>query len=155
MESHRQSCFQTLGLRQWVLRHKHAAPAAVAVMVIGKTLTPGSVERLYNAIINTLNIDLHNISFIDISENQTHATIMQQMTSIQPRLLLALGDDAAQTLLNSTTPLILLRTSTQQYNNIPLIVTHHPADLLNNPDDKKHVYANLRRAKQLLKKMDD
>jgi DNA polymerase len=56
----------------------------------------------------------------------------QQLALVRPRVILALGTFAAQTLLETTQPLGSLRGQIHRYHGIPLIVTYHPAALLRN-----------------------
>lgn len=56
----------------------------------------------------------------------------RQIEIIQPKLLVALGRVAAQNLLNTTDSLSNLRSRMWAYQEIPLIVTYHPAALLRN-----------------------
>jgi len=77
----------------------------------------------------------------------------QQISLIQPRLLLAVGRIAAHYLLKTQSSLESLRNKTYHYgeNNTPLIVTYHPAYLLRHPIDKKKAYRDLLFTQQLLK----
>ncbi len=66
--------------------------------------------------------------------------LAQQIALVKPTLLLALGQFAGQYLLNTTRSLTQMRTQKNQHQNIPVIVTYHPAYLLRNPADKKKAY---------------
>ena len=76
--------------------------------------------------------------------------LTQQIAIVQPKLILALGRFAGQYLLNTTQSLAHLRTRAQQYQNIPVIVSYHPAYLLRNPADKKKAYQDWLRAKEMM-----
>ena len=71
--------------------------------------------------------------------------LLKQIQLLQPRVIVALGRISAQTLLNSDQPLGKLRGQVYQYgpDNIPLIVTYHPAYLLRQPADKGKVWSDL------------
>ncbi len=56
----------------------------------------------------------------------------KQIEMVQPKVLIALGRVAAQNLLKSQESLTRLRNRSWQYQNIPLIVTFHPAYILRN-----------------------
>jgi len=77
----------------------------------------------------------------------------QQISLIQPQLLLAVGRISAHYLLKTKSSLESLRNKTHCYgeNNTPLIVTYHPAYLLRNPIDKKKAYMDLLFTQKLLK----
>lgn len=66
--------------------------------------------------------------------------LAQQITIIQPSLILALGRFAGQYLLQTTQSLHSMRGRIHTYQQIPVMVTYHPAYLLRNPADKKKAY---------------
>lgn len=66
--------------------------------------------------------------------------IAQQIESVNPSLIIAVGQFAAQFLLDTTMSLSNMRNRVYQYNNIQVLVTYDPAYLLSNPSDKKHAY---------------
>lgn len=75
----------------------------------------------------------------------------RQIALIQPRIILALGRFAAQTLLGTDTPVGRLRGQVHAYKGIPLVVTYHPAYLLRTPADKGRAWADLLLARRQLK----
>lgn len=66
-----------------------------------------------------------------------------QLAIIKPKVIVALGRYACQTLLNTTTPMSQLRGEWTQYEGIDLMPTFHPAFLLRNPPKKKEVWQDL------------
>jgi len=74
----------------------------------------------------------------------------QQISRIDPQIIVALGRFAAQSLLKTTRPINKLRGETFSYNRIPLIVTYHPAYLLRNALDKRSAWEDLCRARALV-----
>jgi len=62
---------------------------------------------------------------------------------VQPRLLLAMGRFAVQTLLDSSEPIGRLRGRVHHWRGLPVVVTYHPAYLLRNPADKARAWADL------------
>jgi uracil-DNA glycosylase family 4 len=77
----------------------------------------------------------------------------KQIALIQPKLLLAVGRIAAQYLLNTKTALGQLRGRLHTFNNIPLIVTYHPAYLLRSPKDKSKAWQDLQMTFQTLQSL--
>ena len=67
----------------------------------------------------------------------------RQIELIQPKLIVALGRFAAQSLLATDTPIGSLRGRVHRYRGVPLVVTYHPAYLLRNPLDKIKVWEDL------------
>jgi DNA polymerase len=76
--------------------------------------------------------------------------LRRQIELVQPRVLVALGGTAAETLLGVKMSLGQLRLKVHQWNGIPLIVTYHPAALLRNPNWKRPAWDDVRIARQLL-----
>ena len=76
--------------------------------------------------------------------------LRRQLAILKPRVILALGTTAAETLLGVKKSLGALRLKVHQYDGIPLVVTYHPAALLRNPNWKKPTWDDVRIARQLL-----
>jgi len=74
----------------------------------------------------------------------------RQIELIAPKVLVALGTFAAQTMLNVRTPISRLRGQWYDYNGIKLMPTLHPAYLLRNPDDKRLVWSDIKMVMQEL-----
>jgi DNA polymerase len=66
-----------------------------------------------------------------------------QLRAIQPKVIVALGKFAAQTLLRDATAITRLRGQWRSYEGIPLMPTFHPAYLLRQPKDKRLAWADL------------
>ncbi|MDH7516178.1 MAG: uracil-DNA glycosylase [Bacteroidota bacterium] len=73
----------------------------------------------------------------------------RQLDLIRPRIILALGRIAAQTLLRTTDSLTVLRAGRHSYRGIPLVVTYHPAALLRNPGWKRPTWEDVQRFRSL------
>lgn len=74
--------------------------------------------------------------------------LRQQLECIQPKIICALGACAAQTLLQTTTPISQLRGRFHDYHGIRLMPTYHPAYLLRNPQDKRLVWHDMQLVQQ-------
>ncbi len=81
-----------------------------------------------------------------------NAFLQQQIQLIRPKLILALGQTAAQHLLATNQPLGQLRNSLHRLRETgtPLLVTHHPAHLLQHPADKRQAWQDLQEAQKYL-----
>ena len=66
-----------------------------------------------------------------------------QIGLIAPKLILAMGRFAAQTLLNTDASIASLRGRLHEHAGVPLIVTYHPAYLLRNLPDKAKAWEDL------------
>lgn len=73
-----------------------------------------------------------------------------QLATIQPKVVLALGSFAAQTLLRTKEPIGKLRGHIFQYHSMLLIPTFHPAFLLRNPGQefKRQAWEDLKLARR-------
>lgn len=69
--------------------------------------------------------------------------LLNQIALIRPKLILALGRVAAQTLLQTDETIGRLRGRVHAFQGIPLIVTYHPAYLLRNLPDKARAWEDL------------
>lgn len=67
----------------------------------------------------------------------------RQIALIQPKLIVALGRPAAQTLLGTEVKIAAARGRLHQYIGIPLVVTYHPAYLLRSLPDKSKAWEDL------------
>jgi DNA polymerase len=74
----------------------------------------------------------------------------RQLALISPEFICCLGSIAAQTLLDTQTPIGRLRGKFHPYNGIQVMCTYHPAYLLRNPAAKKDVWEDM---KMLMAKM--
>jgi DNA polymerase len=77
----------------------------------------------------------------------------RQVALIQPKLIVALGRFAAQTLLETDAPISSLRGRLHRYQGVPLIVTYHPAYLLRNPLDKARAWEDLCLARATMRQL--
>lgn len=69
--------------------------------------------------------------------------LVRQVALIQPKLILALGRFAAQTLLGTEASIASLRGRLHRYQGVPVVVTYHPAYLLRNLPDKAKAWEDL------------
>lgn len=81
---------------------------------------------------------------------QCEPYLLRQMALVQPRVVLAMGRFAVQSLLKSSEPLGKLRGRVHQVQGVPVIVTYHPAYLLRSPADKALAWDDLCLAREVL-----
>ena len=74
---------------------------------------------------------------------QCEPFLIRQIELVQPRIILAMGRFAVQSLLRSQEPIGRLRGRVHHYHGVPLIVTYHPAYLLRNLQDKARAWDDL------------
>ena len=76
--------------------------------------------------------------------------LKKQIDLVRPKIIIALGKFAVQTLLQTKAPITKLRGNWHSYHGIKLMPTFHPAYLLRNPGDKKLVWEDI---KKVIKEM--
>jgi DNA polymerase len=77
--------------------------------------------------------------------------LQRQLKLIQPKIILAIGRIAAQTLLKTDAPLAKLRGKVHTFNNTPVVVVYHPAYLLRSLSEKRKAWLDLQLAIQTVK----
>ncbi len=80
--------------------------------------------------------------------------LVRQIELVRPKVILALGSFAAQTLLQSKLSLGKLRGQVHQYHGVPVVVTYHPAALLRNPSWKRPTWEDVQLARRILDRAD-
>ncbi len=155
-----------------------AGNAAAPLMVIGEA--PGYDEdiqgkpfvgkagNLLTKMLAAINIDREKDVFItnilkcrppeNRNPDQTESIacspmLKRQIRIIDPKAILLLGRIAAHELLSVKESIGKMRAETHNYNNIPVIVTYHPAALLRNQQYKRPAWEDLQKLQELLNKI--
>ncbi len=81
--------------------------------------------------------------------------LFQQIDSVQPKVIVALGTFAAKALLKTQDPISRLRGRAFEYRGATLIPTFHPAFLLRSPDRKRDVWEDMKKVRALLQEPSD
>ena len=81
---------------------------------------------------------------------QCEPFLLRQIDIIKPKVIVALGKFAAQSLLKTNAPITRLRGQEFKYRDAILMPTYHPAYLLRTPSAKREVWEDMKRVKQLL-----
>ena len=80
--------------------------------------------------------------------------LMQQIDSIKPKVIVALGTFAAHALLETDVPISRLRGHVHDFRGAKLVPTFHPAFLLRSPDRKRDVWEDMKKVRALLAESD-
>ncbi len=78
--------------------------------------------------------------------------LIRQLELIKPKVIIAFGNFAAQTLLNTKDGIGKLRGAVHSYHGTPLVVTYHPAALLRNQSWKRPTWEDVKLARRVLDK---
>ncbi|MBI4445196.1 MAG: uracil-DNA glycosylase [Acidobacteria bacterium] len=79
--------------------------------------------------------------------------LLKQIESIGPKIIVALGKHAAQTLLGTPRPISSLRGKFTPFGNQLLLPTFHPSYLLRNPSAKREVWEDMKKVRDKLKEL--
>jgi DNA polymerase len=124
----------------------------------------GRAGRLLNSMLESIGLSREDIFIANIlkcrppknrdPEPEEVATctpyLLQQIDSIKPKLIVALGRIAAQFLLETTTPLSKLRNNIHDYHGCKLITIYHPAYLLRSPSKKAIAWEDMVKIRSFL-----
>lgn len=77
----------------------------------------------------------------------------RQIALIQPKLIVAFGEKAAQSLLSSNEPLDTLRGKVHQYQGVSLVASYAPSHLLQHTQDKAKAWADLCLARSIVEQL--
>ena len=76
--------------------------------------------------------------------------LVRQLELVRPKVILTVGNFAAQTLLGTKLGISKLRGQVHLYHGVPLVATYHPAALLRNPTWKRPTWEDVQLARRLL-----
>ena len=76
--------------------------------------------------------------------------LKRQIASVKPDIICALGTFAAQTLLETKSPISKLRGSFYDYMGSKVLPTYHPAYLLRNPEKKRDVWEDMKKLMKVI-----
>jgi DNA polymerase len=82
---------------------------------------------------------------------QCEPFLFRQIDTIKPKVIVALGKFAAQSLLRTAEPITRIRGREFKYRDAILMPTYHPAYLLRNPSAKRDVWEDMKRVRDILK----
>ena len=74
---------------------------------------------------------------------QCEPFLVRQVALVQPKIIVAMGRFAVQSLLRTEEPIGRLRGRVHRYEGVPVVVTYHPAYLLRTPADKAKAWEDL------------
>ncbi len=85
--------------------------------------------------------------------NACEPYLHHQLDLIKPKIIVALGRVAAQTLLRTKESLTRLRTRVHSYHDMPMVVTYHPAALLRNPNWKRPTWEDFKKVREMFENL--
>lgn len=123
----------------------------------------GAAGRLLNKILSAIEFTREEVYIANIVKcrppgnrdpepeeiSQCLPYLKRQIAMIAPKLILALGRVAAQSLLGSNEPLVRLRNRVHEFGDIRVVVTYHPAALLRNQQLKRETWNDVRKLRKI------
>ena len=107
---------------------------------------PGPAGKLLDAMLAAIDLQRHQNVRLAACNHLINKEIFQGGS----RLVLAMGESAAQMLLATDAGIDSLRGRVHRYQELALIVTYHPADLLRMPADKAKAWEDLLLARRTM-----
>ena len=121
----------------------------------------GRAGQLFDKILNAIDLDRTKVYILNVLKcippqnrntepidiEQCELYLKTQLNLIKPKLIVALGEIAAQTLLKINIQLNEMREQTFLYEEIDVMVTYHPEALLRNPDLKRPTWEDFKKIK--------
>jgi DNA polymerase len=169
------ACGLASSRNKWVFG---AGSADAPVLVIGDAPGPdedeqglpfvGASGELLTSMLAAIKLDRNKDVFItyvlkcqlpgsrgaEAAENQACMALMQkQVTIIQPKAILLLGQTAAQVFLGTNETIAKLRSKVHDYFGIPLMVIYHPGALLRSPQYKRTAWEDLKKFQAMLENL--
>ena len=84
--------------------------------------------------------------------NNCNSYLLKQIEIIKPKIIVALGKVAGNSLLNNDFSLKEMRSQFYEFNSIPLKVTYHPQALLNDSSFKKNAWEDFQFVRDFINK---
>jgi DNA polymerase len=76
--------------------------------------------------------------------------LLREIATVQPEVIVVLGNTAMRNLLNTKEPISKLRGKFQDYRGIKVMPTFHPAYLLRDPSKKRETWDDLKKVRDYL-----
>jgi uracil-DNA glycosylase len=127
-----------MGIQTWQL--KMTEPGHRLMVIVDKPFTDRE-RQLFNAMLEAVGVDVNRVYMIDSILSSD--SITREIKKIQPVFILATGQTTANFLLNNDLPLETLRKTTHSCHSLPLVVTYHPNDLMQEMVNKKKAFLDL------------
>jgi DNA polymerase len=124
----------------------------------------GQAGQLLTKIIEAINLRRDDVFIVNVLKHRPPGNrnplpeevtacspyLIRQIELVRPKVILAVGTFAAQTLLETKLTIGKLRGQIHRYYGVPLIVTYHPAALLRNPAWKRPTWEDVQLARRIL-----
>jgi hypothetical protein len=128
MLTHKQTYYlQTMGIEPWVIRRTESS--VLMTVVMDAEIHDASQNKLFYAMFRSIDV---SEDMLEVVYDLDESSFKKHIQKTKPRVIIALG------------------CKVEACDTTPVIVMHHPSDLLQNPIDKKKAYADLGRVASCL-----
>jgi hypothetical protein len=123
-------------------------PASAAVVLVdGQDIFfTGEAGQLLIKILAAMNLSPDTVSICNAPDP---VLVQRHVRSVRPRVVIALGEQAARVMTGSKTPLAALRGQVFDFQGIPVMPTFHPKQLVADPALKRPVWEDLQQVMKL------
>jgi len=130
-------------------------PLARLLFVMSGTGFAGAAGDLLAKIIQamgfaTSQVCLLSFAALPATPDSLRQTLLERIAAVGPEVIVTLGEQAAQLLLQSGETVEKLRGSFQELAGIPLLPTLHPEAMLENPSLKREVWSDMQQVMRRL-----
>jgi hypothetical protein len=111
---------QTMGIEPWVMRNSESQ--ALVTVVLDTKISDVNQKKLFYAMFRSIGL---SEDMLDVVHDLNADGIKQYINKTKPQVIIALG------------------CRVDVCDKTPVVVMHHPSDLLQNPNNKKKAYYDL------------
>jgi len=101
----------------------------------------GKSGQLLKKILKAMNVTPDDVFICNTGDDRS---IHKKIKTVSPKMIIALGTKASQSLLKIRQPLEQLRGKFHEYNGIKVMPTYHPSLLLKHPEYKRQVWEDMK-----------
>jgi uracil-DNA glycosylase len=156
----RSAYLDALGVQQWVLRTPVAAAARDVqwlIVAAGPLATadglplpePDAGGQMLTAMLRGVGLAADQAYVLELPDVEARRLVQQALDQWQPRVMLLMGEGAVRSLLPDAGGFATLRGVARRWpgSDLPLVITEHPAQLLQVPAGKRQAWEELKLAR--------
>jgi DNA polymerase len=156
----RSAYLDALGVQQWRLRAPIAAAARDVqwlIVAAGPLATadgfalpePDAAGQMLTAMLRGVGLAAEQAYVLELPDVDARPAVQQAVDQWQPRVLLLMGEGAVHSLLPDAASFSTLRGVARRWpgSDLPMVITEHPAQLLQIPAGKRQAWEELKLAR--------
>lgn len=150
-----EASWMVIGQNPEFIEHEHGQPYTreEGVLLENMVRAVGILNPRNDAyLVNVLRNSQHNDTDAKTSKAELNIILQDSIKRVQPKIIVIVGQLAAQNVLHSDEPLARLRGKPFLLpdSKTPIVVTYYPSYLLNKPSDKRKAWEDLKLAMSLI-----